>query len=135
MPPVSAWLVRSSLVYLAIGVTLGAALLLQTGGWWSLGNGSLLRVHRELLVVGWLVQLALGVGLWILPPVRGVAIRERRARTIAGLLNGGVALFVAGATWIAAGAAGGAYLMVAGRGLEALAIVAFGLPLVRRPFR
>lgn len=132
MPRVSAWLVRSSLLHLAVGVTIGALLLAGKAGW-PLGGGALVPVHREMLLVGWLVQLALGVGFWILPPVRGGAIRKRPAWTVAVLLNAGVALFLAGSLWGGAGGAG--WLRAAGRTLEALAVVGFAVPLARRPFR
>lgn len=133
MPRVSAWLVRSSLVCLAAGATLGAVLLVQKGGWWAPAGGGWLRVHRELLIVGWLVQLALGVGFWILPPVRGGAVRKRPAWTVAGLLNGGVLLFVVGA--LAGGSAVAAWMLAAGRALEAAAVAGFGVPLMRRAWR
>lgn len=132
MPRVSAWLVRSSLLYLAVGATLGAVLLAAKGVGWGAG-APLLRVHREVLLVGWLVQLALGVGFWILPPVRGGAIRKRPAWTVAGLLNAGLLLFAAGVLW--GGTGGKAWLLAAGRTLEALAVVGFAVPLLRRPFR
>lgn len=134
MPGVSAWLVRSSLLYLAAGATLGAVLLVQKAGWvWvPAGGASLLGVHRELLVVGWLVQLAMGVGFWILPPVRGEAVRERPAWRAAALLNAGVLLVVVAATGNAPTAR---WLSVAGRALEALAVAGFAVPLARRPFR
>lgn len=136
MPPVSAWLVRSSLLCLAAGVTLGTALLAQKSGWWVIGGGSsLLLVHRELVLVGWLVQLAVGVGFWILPPVRGGAIRKRPAWAVAILLDSGLLLFLAGALWGGGAPVERDYLLTAGRTLEALAILGFGIPLLRKPFR
>lgn len=135
MPRVSAFLVRASLLCLAAGATLGALLLTGKAGWPLPGLGSLLPVHRELLMVGWLVQLALGVGFWILPPVRGVTVRARRAWAVAALLNGGIVLFAAGALWPDAASPGASYLRAAGRALEGLAVLGFAVPLMRRPFR
>lgn len=137
MPRVSRWLVRSSLLCLAAGATLGACLLVGKAVGRPVWSGSLLAVHRELVVVGWLVQLALGVGLWILPPVRGQAVRERRGWTIAGALSAGIVLYLLSALWT--GATGGgpapAAARLVGRGLEAAAVLGFGVPLLRRPWR
>lgn len=134
MPRVSAWLVRASLLCLAAGATLGTVLLAGKAGWGLPAGGAWLAVHRELLLVGWLVQLALGVGFWILPPVRGEAIRERPAWRVAGLLNAGLVVFAAGALWSAPDGIV-AHLPAAGRTLEALAVLGFAVPLLRRSFR
>ena len=84
--------------------------------------------------MGWLVQLVLGVGFWILPPVRGEAIRERPAWRVAFLLNAGLLVFAVGAARGEAAPLVG-WLPVIGRGLEALAVAGFAWPLLRRPFR
>ncbi len=66
---------RAALLHLALGFTLGALLLLR-GGWALLGDAQavalpaawlLLPAHVEFLLVGWTVQLAMGVAFWILP--------------------------------------------------------------------
>ncbi len=67
MPRLSRWFVRASLVYLAIGFTLGAILLSDKGLNFSAAVWRFLPIHSEMLLVGWLVQLALGVVFWILP--------------------------------------------------------------------
>jgi len=67
MPRLSIWYVRVSLIYLFLGITLGALLLAEEGVPFSPTLESWLPVHIELLTVGWLVQLALGVAYWILP--------------------------------------------------------------------
>lgn len=133
MPRVSAWLVRSSLAWMAAGVTLGAAMLAAKGGWPAPWTGSLVRVHREVVLVGWLVQFAVGVGFWVLPPVRSGAVRERPAWAVAGLLNGGLLLFVAATLWGGGGA--GAVVAAGGRALEAAAVLVFGGALLTKPFR
>ena len=70
MPRLSVWLVRTSLAFLAAGVSLGAAALagkgLAAGPWVS----RLVPIHAEFLLVGWTVQLVLGVAYWILPRLR-----------------------------------------------------------------
>lgn len=132
MPRVSAWMVRAALLHLAAGVTVGAALLAGDAVGWA-GSRPLVLAHRELVTVGWLVQLAVGVGFWILPPVRGDAIRGRPAWVVAALLNAGVLLYAAGV--VGSGAPGGGLLLAAARTLEAAAVLLFGVPLAVRSFR
>jgi hypothetical protein len=67
MPRLSCWFIRASLVYLALGFTLGAILLAVEGLDLGPSIRGVLPVHMEMLLVGWLVQLALGVAFWILP--------------------------------------------------------------------
>ncbi len=67
MPRLSCWFIRFALAYLAAGFILGAFLLANKGlNLWP-WIWRLLPVHIELLLMGWLVQLALGVAFWILP--------------------------------------------------------------------
>lgn len=67
MPRLSVWLVRTALVQLVIGAALGALYL----GWKGFGvpafAPSLLPLHVECVLVGWVIQLVLGVAYWILP--------------------------------------------------------------------
>jgi cbb3-type cytochrome oxidase subunit 1 len=92
MPRLSRWFLRSALAYLALGSTVGALLLADRGiplaPWVSL----LRPLHVEFLLIGWMVQLALGVSFWILPRFRSGA--ERGKESLAwfsyGLLNAGV---------------------------------------------
>jgi hypothetical protein len=93
MPLVSVWFIRSALLYLLAGFTLGAALLASKGMALPAELWSWLPVHVELLLVGWLVQLVMGVAYWIFPrfgmtpQARG---REGLAWLALVLLNGGV---------------------------------------------
>jgi len=116
MPRVSLWLVRSALICMVLGFTLGAVMLAGKGlghGVWIAGW---IPVHVELVLVGWMLQLAMGVALWILPRfgVMGPARNAYWAWGAAALLNGGMVLVVAGAVF-------------PGRVLELGAAVAFGL--------
>ena len=92
MPRLSLWFLRSALTYLVLGVSAGALLLANRGvpfGTWV----PLLRpLHVEFLLVGWTIQLAFGVGFWILPRFRAGAERrrERFAWIAYWLLNAGV---------------------------------------------
>jgi len=71
VPRLSTWFVRSSLVYLALGFTLGAILLVNKGLAFLPQVWKLLPIHIEMLLMGWFVQLAAGVGYWILPRLSG----------------------------------------------------------------
>lgn len=67
MPRLSVWMVRSALLHLGIGITLGALMLWNKGSMIDVRIWLLVSTHLEMLIVGWLVQLALGVAFWILP--------------------------------------------------------------------
>jgi cbb3-type cytochrome oxidase subunit 1 len=132
VPRLSVWLVRSALVFLAAGLTVGAAILAGRG----LGGGPwlarLIPLHAEFLLVGWTVQLVLGVAYWILPRLPAGAERGNPAL-------GWVSYWVLNAGVLLAAAAGAARapapLAMAGRGLEMLAAAGFALqawPRIRR---
>ena len=92
MPKLSVWFVRAALVYLGVGFTLGAVILAHRGVPLGISVDRLLPLHIEFLLIGWMVQLALGVAFWILPrfrtgPERG---REGLAWLSFVLLNCGV---------------------------------------------
>ena len=122
MPLQTIWLVRAALLHLLVGTTLGALLLvtkadLGTPPWvartWPL--------HGEMMLLGWMVQLAMGVAYWILPKHAQQPVRGRAAPVLAAalLINAGV---------IAAGlgpALGWADLTVAGRMAELAAVLLF----------
>lgn len=97
MPRVSRFFVRASLLHFLAGTSLGAWALMPPGGTTALSAHRLL--HAELLLVGWLLQLALGVGSWIFPFSRGVS-RDHRVWTGWALLNGGLLAVLVGA-WAA----------------------------------
>jgi hypothetical protein len=95
VPTVSIWFIRAALAYLLAGFSLGALLLAGKGIALPAGLWRWLPVHFELLLVGWLVQLVMGVAYWIFPrfgltpAARG---REGLAWLAFALLNGGVCL-------------------------------------------
>lgn len=97
MPRVSRFFVRAALLHFLAGTSLGAWVLMPLGGTGTLSAHRLL--HAELLLVGWLLQLALGVASWIFPFSRGIT-RDRRVWTGWALLNGGLLTAGAGA-WAA----------------------------------
>jgi hypothetical protein len=70
MPTLSVWFVRTALAYLAVGFLAGAILLINRGVPLGAPVARLLSLHIEFLLIGWMVQLALGVAFWILPRFR-----------------------------------------------------------------
>jgi hypothetical protein len=124
MPRVSIWLIRGALLNLLAGFSLGALLLVAKGMPLPAGLWHWLPLHFELLLVGWLVQLVMGVAYWIFPrfgmtpAARG---REGLAWLALGLLNCGVWASCAG---VLSGRPG---LSVVGRVAEMLAAVTMAL--------
>jgi len=99
MPRASVWFIRGSLLHLALGFTLGAVLLANKGAGFAPGVWRWLPVHYELLLVGWFVQLVMGVAYWIFPRfgmTRAARGREQLAWVAFGCLNVGVLLVCLG---------------------------------------
>jgi hypothetical protein len=126
VPRLSRLFIRAALLHLLLGITFGALLLAHKGVPFLPALWRLLPAHVEFLLVGWTIQLALGVSFWILPrfwqpPRRG---NERFAWLALILLNGGVWLVAVAAllSWPAR------WLLV-GRLLEAAAALAYALHL------
>lgn len=128
MPRLSAWFVRASLIYLSLGFTLGALMLAQDGISYLPGIITVLPIHMEFLLVGWLVQLALGVALWIFPRFGLGLPRSRGNENLiwASFLLLNIGLWtVALIPWLP-----GAFLI--GRILEAGAVILYVIGLWRR---
>lgn len=70
MPRLSTWMIRAALVYLALGFTFGGLILFQKGIAVNPALWSLLPAHIEFLLLGWTVQLVMGMAFWILPRFR-----------------------------------------------------------------
>lgn len=92
MPLLSRVLVRSALINLGAGFLLGALLLSFRPFPIHALVTPFRPLHVELLLIGWLLQLALGVAYWILPrnvdgPMRG---NPALGWWVFGLLNAGV---------------------------------------------
>jgi hypothetical protein len=120
VPGVSRWLVRTALLYLVAGAALGGLLLAAPAagglGWW--------RAHAELMLYGWVLQLAMGVAYWILPkhaagPPRGP---EALASAIHPLLNAGI--LTSAVAWLAMLPPP---VLAAGRTLELSAVMLFAV--------
>ena len=69
MPTLSRYFIRSALIYLGIGFTLGGLILAAKGGFVDGQVWRWLPMHMVLLIDGWLIQLTLGVAYWILPRI------------------------------------------------------------------
>lgn len=95
MPPLSRWMLRCALINAWLGFGLASALLMEKGqphllpmvhlGW--------VLSHVSLLLVGWMVQLAMGVSYWIFPRLPNtITQRGRYGVAVLALvsLNGGV---------------------------------------------
>ena len=67
MPRVSVWMIRAALLHLLSGALLGAAYLAFKAEGWFVILVSHLGTHQEQMLVGWMVQLVIGVAYWILP--------------------------------------------------------------------
>ena len=98
MPPLSIWYTRLATLHLLTGFTFGALMLANKGVPFAPWLWRLRPAHIEILLIGWLVQFAMGVAFWIVPrrwepPRRGNVISARIALL---LLNGGVLLVVSG---------------------------------------
>jgi heme/copper-type cytochrome/quinol oxidase subunit 1 len=68
MPPISIWMIRLALTWLAFGVTIGLSLMAA-----RLPDVTLPSLfawqppHGAIMMIGWMLQLAMGVGYWMLP--------------------------------------------------------------------
>jgi hypothetical protein len=122
VPFLSVLLVRTALCWLAAGAAMGALLLASKALPLPGEVFRLFHVHSEAVLVGWMVQFAMGVAWWILPkfprlPERGPAAPVWAAWL---LLNAGVLLAGVGRSL---GAPDG--VVMAGRSAELLAAAAF----------
>jgi hypothetical protein len=124
MPRLSVWMVRAALLHLGTGFTFGAFMLWNKGLPFEPRLALLLSPHIELVLVGWTIQLAMGVAFWIIPRFTGIN-RYGRVWLAWGAfvcINAGVILVVA--SFIVPELAG---LTLRGRLLETLAVVLFAV--------
>ncbi len=90
MPRLTRWFIRSALVDLALGFTFGALMLFNKGVPVTAWIWRLLPLHVELVLLGWTVQLAMGVAFWILPRFGLSRGNESAAWAAFVLINAGV---------------------------------------------
>jgi len=121
VPLLSVVTLRLALSCLAVGFSLGALLLAAPALALPPDIVRFRPLHVELLLIGWMVQLALGVAYWILPRRQGGSRgNESLAWTALALLNLGVLSVGLGAL---VGAPRG--VLLAGRSSELLAALLF----------
>jgi hypothetical protein len=122
VPRLSCWFIRASLVYLATGFTLGALLLIHKGIPLHAVLWRVLPAHIEFLLLGWTLQLAMGMAFWILPRFQQGNARgnEALAWWAFGLLNSGVCLVAL--SWMLGGPG---WIPLLGRVIETAAALAF----------
>ncbi len=96
MPRLSVWFVSFSLIHLFLGFTIGGLILANKGFPFAPWIWNLLPAHMEFLLLGWMVQLAMGVAFWILPRFRSKPPRGNVnfVWSAFGLLNAGIVMVV-----------------------------------------
>ncbi len=124
MTRLSVWTVRAALLYLGAGVLIGAVMLFEKGIPLHLASLRLLPAHIEFVLLGWTLQLAMGIAFWILPRFsREPRYGNQRWGWLAfALLNIGV-LSVGVGQWLSAPP----LFVLTGRVVELLAAICFAL--------
>jgi hypothetical protein len=120
MPRLSVWFIRLSLVYLAIGFSLGALMLANKGLAFAPWLWRLRLAHIEFLLAGWIAQLAMGMAFWILPRFQSSRGDVRPVWVALLLLNSGLLLASLGGSLDLP-----AWTLMAGRLAEMAAVAAF----------
>ena len=67
MPKLSVWMIRASLIYMGIGFVFGSLILHHKGIPSYPWTWKLLNPHIEIMILGWTIQLVMGVAFAILP--------------------------------------------------------------------
>lgn len=132
MPRLSYWIIRCALVYLVMGFSVGTWMLLAKAMGAPEVVGRWRPIHAELLLMGWLIQLVVGVSYWILPRLDEQNRRgyEPFVWLAVLLLNMGIWLSCAG-FWM-----GRPWLLAIGHWLELSGLLLYALallPRLRRP--
>lgn len=123
MPRLTSLAVRLAMLHLIAGFSIGALMLISkaTGGFAQ--SWAYLPVHIDLLLVGWMAQLAAAVAYWILPRFRG---GQRPLSSLAWFtilaLNTGVLLVAGHAAFPAA-----VDLSTWGKGLQTAGVLTFAV--------
>ncbi len=128
MPKPSVWMIRAALLYFGTGFTLGALLLTNKGLPIDPLLWRLLPAHIEIVLIGWVLQLAMGVAFWILPRFSA----QPRYGSVRPIWIAFTALNLGILTVIAASWGGSLTGMAAGRMVELAAVALFAVTLWRR---
>ncbi len=78
MPRLSIYIIRASLIYLLVGMAIGALLLAQKALPLYISLWRFFPMHIEFVLMGWIVQLVIGVSFWMLPRLPGNVRRQER---------------------------------------------------------
>ncbi len=124
MTRLSVWTVRAALLYLGVGFLIGALMLFEKGIPLHLATLRMLLMHVEFVLIGWTLQLAMGVAFWILPRFRHEPRygKQRLGWLAFALLNIGVLSAGAG-QWLSAPP----IIVWLARVVELLAVICFAL--------
>ncbi|MEX0648842.1 MAG: hypothetical protein WEA56_12610 [Balneolaceae bacterium] len=97
MPVQSIWMIRLSLQYFLTAVLIGGLLLAHKAVGIHPALWSLLPVHFEMAIWGWLIQFVMGTAYWIFPRFLDIPPRgsEKAAWLVVLFLNTGILLVVA----------------------------------------
>lgn len=92
MPTISVWFIRGSLAYLGLGFTIGAVILFNKAVQVIPSVWNFLPMHIEFLLLGFILQLTMGVAFWIFPRLQTLTDGgdERKAVIAFVLLNAGI---------------------------------------------
>lgn len=97
MPTPSRWMIKASMLYMLTGFIIGALILISKVYPEYSSVWSLLSVHIEVSIFGWIIQLTMGTAYWILP--RYLVSKSRGnpklALVMVGILNLGILINVA----------------------------------------
>jgi cbb3-type cytochrome oxidase subunit 1 len=97
MPKLSIYFIRAALLHFGIGFSIAALMLANKGIPFSAEIWRLLEPHVQILIFGWMLQLAMGVAFYALPRLTNTEARygdERLAWLSFILLNAGVWLSI-----------------------------------------
>ena len=135
--PYLRWMIRAALLSIVAGAILGVLMILGyrfPAFRWLVGWRS---VHVHLMLLGGVIQMIMGVALWMFPrrPEQPHWPTSAQGWTLFGLLNGGMALRIC-ASVLGIGNDAGYAMLLAGSAGQATAIVYFlvlVIPRVRGP--
>jgi hypothetical protein len=128
MPRLSAWSVRLAMLYLLLGFTFGALMLANKGIPFAAWLWRLLPAHMDILLFGFVIQLAIGFAFWILPRYRGGSRGNENVVWVAVvLLNLGIWTITIAGSFNFSG-----LWMVTGRVLEGVAAILFVFQIWKR---
>ncbi|MEO8199413.1 MAG: hypothetical protein ABI679_02725 [Gemmatimonadota bacterium] len=128
MPRLSRWFLCAAAFYLLGGVTAGA-LMLSAPAIGVTIPGWVLPLHIEFVMIGWAVQLAMGIAYWILPRHRSDHGRGNEPLAWAAFLTLNAGVLLAGTGWLITPAGG---LPALGHGAELLGAIGFAINIWRR---